>query len=129
MTRADSVTGVMNEPYQTPVVSSNQPLSNSGRKRLTSISPLKAGVVIGALYGILALVMVVLMLPFLLLGAFSSSDAMMGAGVGIGVGLGALIGAPLIYGAMGFIAGALSAFIYNLISKLTGGLEFTIEDV
>ena len=39
-----------------------------------------------------------------------------------------LIFAPILYGVIGFIGGAISALIYNFIAKLTGGLEFTLED-
>lgn len=36
---------------------------------------------------------------------------------------------PIIYAVVGFIGGVIAAFIYNLVAKWTGGVEFTTEDV
>ncbi len=41
--------------------------------------------------------------------------------------IGFLLGASILYGLMGFIVGAIIAFIYNVISKKIGGLEFEIS--
>ena len=119
----------MNTPYQTPEPSSPKSLSSSGKKRLKSVSPLKAGIVLGALYAVLVLVVVVLMIPLVLLGAFSASESASSGAMGAGIGVGMLIFAPILYGVIGFIGGTISALIYNFIAKLTGGLEFTLEDV
>jgi len=35
--------------------------------------------------------------------------------------------APIIYGAMGFIMGALGAFTYNIISNWVGGVEVELQ--
>ena len=34
---------------------------------------------------------------------------------------------PLIYGAMGFVGGAIGALIYNLFAKWVGGIELEME--
>ncbi len=44
-----------------------------------------------------------------------------------GPGLALMIGAPLVYGIMGFIAGAIGSFIYNLAAKQVGGMELELE--
>jgi len=36
---------------------------------------------------------------------------------------------PIIYAILGFIVGVITAFIYNLVAKWTGGVEFTTEEV
>jgi hypothetical protein len=36
---------------------------------------------------------------------------------------------PIIYAVLGFIGGVIAAFIYNLVAKWTGGVEFTTEGV
>jgi Transmembrane domain of unknown function (DUF3566) len=36
---------------------------------------------------------------------------------------------PVIYAVVGFIAGVITALIYNLVAKWTGGVEYTAEDV
>jgi hypothetical protein len=35
---------------------------------------------------------------------------------------------PVIYAVLGFIGGVIAAFIYNLVAKWTGGVEFTTEE-
>jgi len=35
--------------------------------------------------------------------------------------------APVIYGAMGFVMGALSAFLYNVFAKWVGGIEVQVQ--
>ena len=119
----------MNTPYQSPT--SQEALRLSGKKRLKSVAPLQAGIVLGALYAVLSLVIVLPMIPFVLLGVFSASESLdtgaMG-GMGAGVGIGMLILFPIIYGVLGFIGGVIAAAVYNLIAKITGGLDFTLED-
>jgi hypothetical protein len=39
----------------------------------------------------------------------------------------ALIGMPVIFGAFGFITGAIEAYLYNTASKWFGGIEIDIE--
>jgi len=46
---------------------------------------------------------------------------------GIAVGAGAIICFPLVYGAMGFVLGALMAFIYNLGVSFVGGFELWVD--
>ena len=41
--------------------------------------------------------------------------------------LGALIIMPLLFAAYGFVIGAVSALIYNLVAKWVGGIEMEIE--
>ncbi len=43
------------------------------------------------------------------------------------MGIGAPIVFPILYGIGGFVIGAMTAFLYNLTAKWTGGLEFEIE--
>lgn len=37
--------------------------------------------------------------------------------------------APIIYGTIGFLVGAISAWLYNLVADKVGGIEVLIEDV
>lgn len=103
-------------------------MTPSNLKRLTitkirTIRVFSAAKVNALLYGILGL----LIAPFLLLGP---GLAMIGgekrsAGFG-GVIVVAAI-APLFYALIGFVAGALMAFIYNAISLSVGGIEVELE--
>jgi hypothetical protein len=92
------------------------------RKQLTRISPLRAGIVLGVLYGLLGLVFV----PFFLLAAIFGSKAGALAAFG-GVFFAILF--PVLYAAAGFIGGIIAAALYNLVAKWTGGLEFEVRDV
>ena len=61
-------------------------------------------------------------------GAISGNE---GAGIVLGIVLGLLFffGAIFLYGAMGFIMGAITAFGFNFAAKKLGGLEFEIAPV
>jgi hypothetical protein len=88
------------------------------KKRLTYVSPLQLGIVLGALYGVISLLIV----PFLILAALFGPK-------GTGFGIVFAIFLPVIYAVAGFIGGVISAFVYNLIAKWTGGIEFTTQEV
>ena len=42
-------------------------------------------------------------------------------------GIGALIFLPIMYGVIGFISGAIGAFVYNLVAGVVGGIEIEVE--
>lgn len=44
-----------------------------------------------------------------------------------GLAILAVVGAPIVYGIIGFIVGAVIATIYNLAARLTGGISFLLE--
>ena len=48
-------------------------------------------------------------------------------GLSTTLGLAALVVIPVVYGIMGFVIGALGAFLYNIASKYLGGIELDIE--
>ena len=50
-----------------------------------------------------------------------------GAMFGMMFGAGALIFAPIFYGIMGVVIGALTAAVYNLVAGVTGGLELDVQ--
>lgn len=64
--------------------------------------------------------------------------AMMGSGERAGfaagggsivLGLVVMIGLPIFYGAIGFVAGAIGALLYNLFAGMVGGIEIEIENI
>ena len=98
-------------------------------KRLTRISPVKAGLVLGVLYGLLGCIAI----PFLLIAGVAAGAAASQAGssavpFGFLFGIGALL-VPVLYGVMGFIGGLIVAAVYNLVAKWTGGIEITLVDI
>ena len=98
------------------------------KRRLTNVDPLKLGITLGLIYGIVSLVIVV---PIFLL---MSVAGVAGAARGNGQALPALFSGvfivflPVIYAVLGFIGGLIMAFVYNLVAKWTGGVEFTTEE-
>jgi hypothetical protein len=98
-------------------------------KRLKRIGILKAGVVLAVLYALFSLILV----PFLMIGGTIAARAAAQSGgaeapFGFLFGLGALF-LPFLYGFFGFVIGIISAALYNLVAKMTGGIELTLEDV
>jgi hypothetical protein len=85
--------------------------------RIRSIRVFSAAKVNGVLYGIVGL----LIAPFLLLGPGLAMAGGERRGFGGAVILAVFL--PLLYACIGFIAGALLAFIYNAISHAIGGIE------
>lgn len=85
-----------------------------------------------ALYGGLGLIFGVIVALASLVGAgFSaamSESGTPGAGaIGALFGIGAVIFLPILYGVMGLIFGALTAWLYNVIAGIVGGVEVDIQ--
>ena len=99
------------------------------KRRLTSVSPLKLGITLGVIYGILSLIIVVPL--FLIISLVGAAAAAKGGGQALSALFSGvfIIFLPIIYAVLGFIGGVIMAFVYNLVAKWTGGVEFTTEDV
>ena len=89
--------------------------------KIRSIRVLSAAKVNALLYGILGL----LIAPFVLLGPGLAMVGGIRRGFAGAVVVAAIL--PFFYGCIGFIAGAIMAFIYNAISHAIGGLEVELE--
>jgi hypothetical protein len=97
-------------------------------RKLKRIAPVKFGIVVGACYGVIALIFV----PFFLLGIVISMFApapggSMQQGLSIGLSLLFCVILPVIYAVLGCLFGMLGALIYNLIAGWIGGIEFEVE--
>ena len=75
----------------------------------------------GAMYAILGLIIGVFFLIFGLIGGAAAGGNGMAAGLGFAAGV--IIAAPLIYGVMGLILGAIAGAIYNIVAKVAGGIR------
>ena len=94
------------------------------------ISPLSAGKIAGALYAIIGLVIGAVFAIIGMLGAAAgagASEAGMGALPGMIFGVGAIVILPVFYGVLGFVMTAFTAWLYNLMAGLVGGLEIEVE--
>lgn len=82
--------------------------------------------VMGAIYAAMGL----LFLPlFLLMGVVTSMIPKQNGQnpFGLVFGLVFALFAPIMYGAIGFIFGAIFAFVYNLVAKWLGGIEVQVQ--
>ncbi len=78
----------------------------------------------GLTYGILGLIFVPV---FLLVGVAGLIGGGSQAAVGAGAAVFIAILMPFLYAAMGFVAGAIGALIYNLIAGKFGGIEIELQ--
>jgi hypothetical protein len=72
--------------------------------------------VIGVMYAALGL----LFMPIFLIAAAVAPD-----GFGLGLGVSLLI--PIMYGVIGYVMTAIGCWIYNMLSKYTGGIAVDLE--
>ena len=96
-------------------------------QRIRSVGVLSCAKTLGVLYGCMGL----LFIPIALIGGLASiaGGQQANAAIGGAVMLAFGIFAPFLYGGMGFVFGALGAWIYNLIAKRLGGIEIQLEPV
>jgi hypothetical protein len=98
------------------------------KRRLTNVNPLKLGITLAVIYGVMSLIIAVLV--FLVMTLAGAAGARTGAQALPAVFSGVfVIFLPVIYAVLGFIGGVIAAFIYNLVAKWTGGVEFTTEEM
>jgi len=91
---------------------------------IKSVGVLSVAKIMGAIYAVMGLIL----LPFFLLAGFIGSMAgehgnPLGAIGGLVFGL----FAPVFYGAIGFVFGAIGAFLYNVMAKWLGGIEVQVQ--
>ena len=94
------------------------------------VDPMSAAKIGGVLYALLGLIIG----AFVTIGAMAfggmmsslsdqSSSSGPGAMVGMLFGAGSIIILPICYGILGFIGALISAFIYNIAARFTGGIQ------
>lgn len=89
-----------------------------------------AAKILGVLYALLGLIVGLFFTCFSLFGALAATSAFGDSGggaLGALFGVGAIIILPIFYGVIGFIGGALMAFLYNIVSGWVGGIEIDIS--
>ena len=88
------------------------------------VEPLRAANVAGVVYAILTAAMVIVVLPFfLLLSAFLPAGEKAAPGAIVVV----LLLYPILGAVMGWISGLLTAAIYNVVVRWTGGLQLDMD--
>lgn len=92
--------------------------------RLRNVNPIQLGLFMAAFYLLVGAVVAVLMVPFMaMMSTFTHQAGPMG------FGFFGIIMMTIVYAAVGFITGVISAFIYNIVAGFTGGVELTFVNV
>jgi hypothetical protein len=95
---------------------------------LERIGVLSVAKVFGILYAVLGLIVGGLFSLFSILGAAVAASEGGEGGLAMLIGAGAVIVAPIFYGVLGAIFGAIGAGIYNLIAMTVGGIELELAE-
>jgi hypothetical protein len=95
---------------------------------ITKVGVMSLGKLMGLLYAAIGIVFGLLYALFAVVGggammAMGGGDGAMGGGMMMGMGIAAVIILPIFYGVLGFIGGLITALLFNLAAKYTGGLE------
>ncbi len=91
---------------------------------IKSVGVLSFAKIMGMIYGCMGLIFAPFLLLIGLMGSLAGQQKTPFAGI-FGVIFALLM--PLIYGAMGFVMGAIGALLYNLFARWVGGFELEIE--
>jgi hypothetical protein len=96
---------------------------------IRSVGVLSVAKILGLIYGCMGLIIAPLFLMMGLMGsALGQQQNSPLAGVfGVGFGIGLAVLAPVIYGVMGFVMGAIGALLYNLFARWVGGFKLELE--
>jgi hypothetical protein len=98
-------------------------------RRLKRIGPVKFGLILGMIYGLISLLIVPVFLLVAVVAALAPHPGAGAAAQGLGI-VGALamcIFLPIMYAVMGCLVGMLMAWLYNVAAAWIGGIEFEVE--
>jgi hypothetical protein len=82
--------------------------------------------IMGLLYGCMGLIFAPMFILIGLVGSIAGRNNVPFAGI---AGIFIAILMPILYGAMGFVLGAIMALLYNLVAKWVGGFELELQVV
>lgn len=91
---------------------------------IKAVGVLSVAKILGLVYACLGLIFTPL---FLLMGLLGSALGQQNSPVAGIFGIGFAVLMPVLYGAVGFVGGAIGALLYNLFAKWVGGFELQIE--
>jgi hypothetical protein len=95
--------------------------------RIRNINPLQLGIVYATLYAIIGVLIGVIFALFTMAMGSMMGAGSMGRGGMPNFGWLSVIIFPIMYGVIGFIAGIIVGFLYNLVAGWTGGIELTFS--
>jgi len=93
-------------------------------RTITSVGVLSVAKIMSAIYAVIGLILLPCFLLASLLGSMAGGhENPLGAIGGLVFGL----FAPIFYGVLGFVFGAIGAFLYNFMAKWLGGIEVQVQ--
>lgn len=95
-------------------------------KKIDIVSLAKIEGALGAILGFIA-GLIVAGFSSMFWGFASMAEAGVPRGAGALFGVTAIIAFPIIYGILGFIGGIITAFLYNIVAGVVGGIEIELE--
>jgi hypothetical protein len=93
---------------------------------ITRVGPVSCAKITGTLYAIVGLVMGSVVSLVALAGGFGSNTSERGA-IGAIIGMGSVIVFPICYGAIGFVASLIGAWLYNVLAGMVGGIQLDVQ--
>ncbi len=90
------------------------------------IGPLSVAKLAGVLYGVIGVVIGGIFSLAAMAGAMASEDSG-GALFGALFGIGAVVVFPLLYGGMAFVMMLITAWLYNVLAGVVGGVEIDVQ--
>ena len=96
---------------------------------LKKVGPLSCAKLSGALYGVMGLMFgaIVSLISLLGIGLGQMGNQAAGGVPSLIFGVGAVVFIPVLYGALGFVLGLITAGLYNWIARGIGGLQVELE--
>jgi hypothetical protein len=90
------------------------------------VGPVSCAKVVAALYMIVGVAIGALISLGSMAGGMASEAPWM-AGLGAAIGIAAIVVLPLVYGALGFVATLIGAWLYNIAAGIVGGIEIDVQ--
>lgn len=87
------------------------------------IGVLSMAKMMGVLYALLGLIIGAFVSLIALVGSALGSSSSQSGMIGAVVGIAAIIVFPILYGIIGFLGGLITAWLYNLVAGMIGGIE------
>jgi hypothetical protein len=93
---------------------------------INRVGPVSCARIVGTLYAIMGLLMGGVFSVVALAGGFASNTSEVG-NLGPIIGVGSVIVFPICYGALGFVATLIGAWLYNALAGMVGGIQVDIQ--
>ena len=91
------------------------------------IDPVSAMKVCAVLYAVIGLIIGAILSLVSMVGIMAAASQNLPRAFGLIFGAAAIVIAPIFYGVIGAIGGLITAAVYNLIARFTGGLQIELE--